>query len=221
MSDPTTNAPKFNSARDARAQAKAAKAYRKANRPLWKKKRLYVLGFILLLIIIAALSGGGDKTSSTPAAGTSPSSSDASPSSSPSPSSSAFTAAFLGQTRQDILAQPGVPATRDSVSITATALTPGEQFGDPIVCTSVSMQNGKDEQISFGSYDFKLQDTGGAIRTPTFTGDNDLASGDVAPGGQVSGNVCFDGANTGQVVVFYDPTLSMSSNARIAWINNL
>lgn len=57
----------FTTTRDAKAQAKAEKAYRKASRPLWKKKRLWLalalLGLLLLIVLAAALSGG-----STPAA---------------------------------------------------------------------------------------------------------------------------------------------------------
>lgn len=48
--------------RDAKAQAKAEKAYAKATRPWYKKKRFWALGLIVLIIIISALtSGGGDE----------------------------------------------------------------------------------------------------------------------------------------------------------------
>jgi hypothetical protein len=47
-------------ARDAKARAKADKAYAKASRPWYKKKRFIVPGALLVLIvIIAATSGGG------------------------------------------------------------------------------------------------------------------------------------------------------------------
>lgn len=48
---------------DPKAQAAAAKAYAKAQRPWFKKKRFIIPGVIVLLIIIgsAASSGGGEK----------------------------------------------------------------------------------------------------------------------------------------------------------------
>ena len=62
--------------RDAKAQAKAAKAYAKAQRPWFKKKRFIIPGgFVALMMIIAMTSGGGseepaaaDDASSTAAA---------------------------------------------------------------------------------------------------------------------------------------------------------
>ena len=49
---------------DAKARAKAEKAYRKAQRPFYKKKRFILPAlFLLLIVVIAATAGGGDKTS--------------------------------------------------------------------------------------------------------------------------------------------------------------
>ena len=45
---------------DARARAAADKAYRKASRPWFKKKRFILTGIILLLIVIGVATGGGD-----------------------------------------------------------------------------------------------------------------------------------------------------------------
>jgi hypothetical protein len=51
---------------DARAQAKAAQAYAKAQRPWFKKKRFIGLGALVVLVIViaAATSGGSKKTPS-------------------------------------------------------------------------------------------------------------------------------------------------------------
>lgn len=57
----TTPAPEFASPKDARAQAKAEKAYRKATRPWFKKKRFILpLAIVLLIAIIQIANGGGD-----------------------------------------------------------------------------------------------------------------------------------------------------------------
>ena len=52
--------------RDAKAQLKAAKAYAKAQRPWFKKKRwILPLGFVALMMIVAALSNSSGTTGST------------------------------------------------------------------------------------------------------------------------------------------------------------
>lgn len=53
--------PQFTSPKDAKSQAKAEKAYRKATRPWFKKKRFILpLALVLLVAIFAATSGGDD-----------------------------------------------------------------------------------------------------------------------------------------------------------------
>ncbi|MCU1634619.1 MAG: hypothetical protein JWM61_3271 [Micrococcaceae bacterium] len=62
MSHPTPPVPQFADAKSAKAQAKGEKAYRKANRPFYKKKRFILLAALVIIIIaIAANSGGGGK----------------------------------------------------------------------------------------------------------------------------------------------------------------
>lgn len=49
--------------RDAKAQQKASKAYVKATRPWYKKKRFWLLGLLALLLLLGLLSSlGGDDT---------------------------------------------------------------------------------------------------------------------------------------------------------------
>ncbi|WP_210424363.1 OB-fold protein [Gephyromycinifex aptenodytis] len=62
---------------DAKAQRKADKAYAKATRPWYKKKRFWLLGLLLLVVIAVALSGGGDDASSSKS-GTAPAVTDSS-----------------------------------------------------------------------------------------------------------------------------------------------
>lgn len=59
--------PPFNDPKSAKAQAKAEKAYRKASRPFYKKKRFIILALIALIVIIAIASntGGSDSSSSS------------------------------------------------------------------------------------------------------------------------------------------------------------
>jgi len=46
-----------------KAQAKADKAYAKASRPWFKKKRFWILGIILIAAISSSLGGGGSESS--------------------------------------------------------------------------------------------------------------------------------------------------------------
>ncbi|MDX6264654.1 MAG: hypothetical protein QOH84_6342 [Kribbellaceae bacterium] len=54
--------------RDAKATAKAAKAYAKAQRPWYKKKRFIGLGALIVIIVIVIASNNGGSTSTTPPA---------------------------------------------------------------------------------------------------------------------------------------------------------
>jgi hypothetical protein len=54
-----------NSAKDAKAKAKADKAYNKAVRPMYKKKRFWALGVIVIAIAASAAGGGGSGSSET------------------------------------------------------------------------------------------------------------------------------------------------------------
>ena len=47
--------------KEAKAAVKAAKAYAKATRPWFKKKRFILLGLIVIIVIISALANKGDK----------------------------------------------------------------------------------------------------------------------------------------------------------------
>ena len=71
MSQPTLPPAQFADPKSAKAQAKAEKAYRKASRPFYKKKRFILLAVIALIIIIvvASNSGGGSGSSSSSGGG--------------------------------------------------------------------------------------------------------------------------------------------------------
>jgi len=52
------------SPKEAKAKAKADKAYQKANRPWFKKKRFWLLGIIGISVVFSLMSGGDSSTSS-------------------------------------------------------------------------------------------------------------------------------------------------------------
>jgi hypothetical protein len=205
--------PGFSSPREARAQASAEKAYRKARRPWFRKKRFIIpLALIALIFISTALSrGGGGGTTTAP--GGSAAAQD--PSAPP---------AFPGATSDDVVAQAGEAVDADGLTVTAAALTPGDDtFGDTL-CTTTTYANGTGSAASFSLIDWKLQDPNGTILSTGIVGSDDaLSTGEIAPGGSATGDVCFNapqGNPSGQYVVLYEPSFSFTSQ-RIAWLNTL
>lgn len=88
-------------------------------------------------------------------------------------------------------------------------------------CADVTYTNNGDEQTSFqGYWDWKVQNPAGVITDPTFTGDNNLSSGELAPGGTVSGSVCFDSVEPGEYRLVFEPTLSFSRDTA-TWVANI
>jgi hypothetical protein len=61
-------------------------------------------------------------------------------------------------------------------------------------------------------FDWKLQNPQGAAVNAAFTGrDGDLGSGELAPGGTVSGEVCFDGApRPGRNLLIMEQTIALN-----------
>jgi len=209
--------PPFADPRAAKAAAAAEKAYRKAQRPWFKKKRFILpIAFFVLLILLVSLGSGGDRPAATTSGGA-PAAAERDPSAPP---------AFPGAKDDDVVAQAGASITTDSkITMTATKLTPGDATIQKTLCSTVTYQNGGSDTASFnGVFDWKLQDPNGAIVMSGLLGsDNALNSGQLTPGGKTTGDVCFEapqGSPSGTYVLLLDPSFRLTSD-RIAWINNL
>ena len=103
----------------------------------------------------------------------------------------------------------GLSVSVDSVD---TSLT--KYDGSPITAATVTYTNGGSSEASFNVYDWKAQDTQGAQRSQTFYSGDDvvsLGSGTLAPGGTVTGAVCFDGGIT--KALYYASMFSNSATA--------
>lgn len=217
---PPPSEPQYTDPRSAKAQAQADKAYKKASRPWFKKKRFILpLILILIIILIAAFSGGGDDstTASDPAAS---SSVEAAPNEEAPAEDTA--PAFPGAQDSDVVGQADEDLTLGDITISSAALFEGDATLGPTLCTAVAVNNGSDETIDFSALDWKLQAPGGTILNTGFAGSpNIISTGQIAPGGSTTGDICFDNANaeTGQFVVLYEPIFSFFSD-RGAWINN-
>ena len=130
---------------------------------------------------------------------------------------------FQGQQQGDTVAEAGQSITLDDVVTTATPLAEGQMLGTTaVLCSTVTIVNNGDDAASFnGGFDWKLQDPQGAARGTTLGGSDALLSaGELAPGGTVSGDVCFDNPTgaPGQYAVIYEPAFSVSGD-RAVWVN--
>lgn len=115
----------------------------------------------------------------------------------------------------------GVPGdvltSRDGLQVSAGSLSDRTDFGGPVKCTDVTYRNTGSGTASFNIWDWKLQDPAGAIRRISLGSDNDLSSGELAPGGTVSGQVCFDAKSgaQGTWTVIYEGGIFGSEN--LSW----
>lgn len=85
-------------------------------------------------------------------------------------------------------------------------------MGEPMFCADITYTNNSDEQVDFsGFWDWKVQNPAGAITSSGLEGT--LTTGNLAPGGgNVSGTVCSEGAEPGEYMFIYEPSLSFSSD---------
>ena len=86
-----------------------------------------------------------------------------------------------------------------TVSVDSVDTSLAKYDGSPITAVTVTYTNGGSQEASFNVYDWKAQDTQGAQRSQTFYSGDDvvsLGSGSLAPGGTVTGAICFDGGIT-------------------------
>lgn len=207
--------------RDPKAQAAADKAYRKATRPWFKKKRFILPLILVALIIISSVANGGNKGAEEAGSGA--------PADAPAPAGEApaekkpAAAAFPGAKDSDVVGKAGASLKIGEATVTSAPLAAGDATLGKTVCTAVKLNNGSDETIAFNIFDWKLQSPSGTILNSGFAGSNSmLSSGEIAPGGSASGDVCFDNKRDekGTFVVLYEPVFSFFSD-RAAWINKL
>lgn len=107
---------------------------------------------------------------------------------------------------------------KKGLEVTVNSFTAANSvFDEQLSCAAVTYKNSGDKQVDFqGYWDWKAQNPAGVIANPTFSGENELNSGSLAPGGTVSGNVCFDGAAPGNYQLNFAPGLSFSSE-KASW----
>lgn len=134
--------------------------------------------------------------------------------------------AFQGRRDTDAVALPGEMLASKRVGYATAPLQQASSFGTRILCATVAIANQQDSEVAFGFFEWELQDPKGVILTPTFLdgGRPMLTSlGELAPGGSVQGDVCFESDATalpGDYILFREES-SFFSNKRMAWVNSL
>ena len=101
-----------------------------------------------------------------------------------------------------------------TVSVDSVDTSLVKHDGSPITAVTVTYTNGGSEEASFNVYDWKAQDTQGVQRSYTYYSGSDvvsLGSGTLAPGGTVTGAVCFEGDIT--KALYYASMFSNSATA--------
>lgn len=186
----------------------------KKKKPFYQRLGCIIpLAIVLLLIVIIAVNTGGSDDSSN-SSGSSSSNTDTGTGQDDSAAVEAEEKTEF-QPGETYTGGKGLDVTLASFQATSSAL------GSELACGQVTYANNSDEQVSFsGAWDWKAQNPAGVITDPTFSGGDDLSSGELAPGGTVSGSVCFDGAAPGEYRITYSPTLSFSSDTA-TWVANL
>jgi len=193
MSQPTPPPAQFADPKSAKAQAKAEKAYRKASRPFYKKKRFILLAVIALIIIIVVASNSGGGSDSSSSSGSGGSSSGGGGSS----SGDAAKAVGLNQAVRD--GKFEFTVTGVDCSKTTLGSDPVSTKAQGVFClASVNVKNiGNEAQTldSMGQYGYDAQgkkystDTQAAIYLPN---GGDALFNQLNPGSSVDGTLIYD-----------------------------
>lgn len=112
-------------------------------------------------------------------------------------------------------AELGDPVRLAGYTATLTGASTEDQFGDPVVVITVQVENRDDSAQTYNLFDWRIQTANGQVLDPTINlRDDDLGSGDLVPGGSVSGTIAFD-VGPGEYYVIYKP--DPFNSARGVW----
>ena len=82
--------------------------------------------------------------------------------------------------------------------------------GKEYVKVNVKIENKSSEKLSYNIFDFKMEDTNGAIESPTFVSTanaaDNLSSGELAKGGKKIGSVVFEVPANSKLKMHYQPS---------------
>lgn len=111
------------------------------------------------------------------------------------------------------------------VEVTDVEYSNGNDFDKPsegkeYVIVTVSITNNSDEEVSYGSYHFKMRNSNGQIEDQSFTivdSDTALSTGDLAAGGNVTGTLAFEQPiDDGELTLIFEPEFWSDKKVEIA-----
>lgn len=114
---------------------------------------------------------------------------------------------------QSVTLENGLTISVNSVSVES------RQYGSgSITRINVSYTNNGSSNADFNMFDWKAEDQSGAIRMITAYGGggSDLSSGDLTPGGSVTGDIFYDGNDISKIYYYSNALIQQSSE--ICWI---
>lgn len=172
----------------------------KQKKPIYKRPGCIVpiAIVVILFVIIAIAMSGGDDTNSSGASGNN--------------ADEASGPAAIGET-----------VSLPQADVTAGDLRPSSDAIGSYICTDISVVNTtEDDTVNLnGLMDWELQDPNGVIRSQGFGGETNYDSVELAPGGTISGTVCFDGdATPGDYTLTFEEGLSFNTD-RAEWAATL
>jgi hypothetical protein len=104
----------------------------------------------------------------------------------------------------------GQTVERDALQISAAPLRKVKpQYGTAMVCSKITYRNTGTSEQSFNMFDWKIQDPAGVQSPATMAQKSGLQSGQLAPGGTVTGDVCATGPGAkGDYLIINEPVLT-------------
>ena len=175
-----------------------------------KKFLIGLGGLVVLIIIIAALSGGSEQQpQKVGEAGT-----DA-PAATPQATPQEFRIGDRINIQDRILTVNSVAKDWKSKNEFDKPTSPNKVF----VVARVTIENSGKDEVSFNTFDFKLQDANGVQVTAGFSGVglDKLIGGQLIPGGKVSGDIIFDVNKDAlqTLTLLYQPSFWSGQAARV------
>jgi len=140
MSDQGQGQP-IETAKQARERARGEKAYRKASRPFYKKKRVLLpLALLVLIGIIVVASSGGSKKADQAAAKT------------------CVGKTYPDQQSSDVCADPSNGVSLSGLSVVATPFaSKSDSAGGKALCSNVTINNTTSSSQDYNELDFKFR----------------------------------------------------------------
>jgi len=182
--------------RNPKAEVKAAKAYAKATRPWYKKKRVIIPAGLVVLTIAGSAGSSGDTGSAT-ASGTAAAAA----------SQKAGTSDKKAATSEDEVAKVGQAVTNAGTTYKVTKVRATKQIGDPellgaradgrFVIVDLQLTNKKDETKTFMESNVKLKASNGkeyetSDKAIMAFGDESLMLKDIQPDLTTRGKLAFE-----------------------------